>query len=74
MKLDEVSAKIRNAPPTSDEADYLLPCWAGVIPLGLDARVPVADPKRLKDEPIPSYAETINRRFAISLPHQLTTD
>ena len=74
MKLDEVSAKIRNAPPTSDEADYLLPCWAGVIPLGLDARVPVADPKRLKDEPIPSYAETINRRFAISLPHPLRTD
>jgi len=71
MALDEVSAKIRSAPPTSDEADYQLPCWAGVVPLGLVARPPIADPKRLKDEPLPGYAATLNERFAISLPYPL---
>ncbi|CAA9499448.1 MAG: Pyridoxamine 5'-phosphate oxidase-related, FMN-binding [uncultured Solirubrobacteraceae bacterium] len=45
MTLDEASAKARTGPPVDDEEDYALDVWAGVIPLGLAAGAPVADPK-----------------------------
>jgi hypothetical protein len=45
LPLQEVSAKVRTGPPLDDEADYALPCWAGVIPLALQPLAPVADPR-----------------------------
>jgi nitroimidazol reductase NimA-like FMN-containing flavoprotein (pyridoxamine 5'-phosphate oxidase superfamily) len=33
LPLDEVSAKVRTGPPIDDEEDYILPIWAGVVPI-----------------------------------------
>jgi nitroimidazol reductase NimA-like FMN-containing flavoprotein (pyridoxamine 5'-phosphate oxidase superfamily) len=48
MTLDEASAKVRGGPPVDDEEDHAIDVWAGVIPMGLEAGEPVADP-RLRD-------------------------
>jgi nitroimidazol reductase NimA-like FMN-containing flavoprotein (pyridoxamine 5'-phosphate oxidase superfamily) len=53
LSLDEASAKIRSGGPKDDEDDLELPVWAGVIPLALQPRPPIAD----NDLPIPAYAE-----------------
>ncbi len=44
LDLAEASAKARTGPPVDDEADHALDAWAGVVPLGLTAGAPVADP------------------------------
>jgi uncharacterized protein len=33
VPIEEASAKVRTGPPLDDEEDYLLPIWAGVVPL-----------------------------------------
>ena len=43
MDLAEASAKIRTGDPVDDEADYALPCWAGVLPLRVAAGAPQPD-------------------------------
>jgi nitroimidazol reductase NimA-like FMN-containing flavoprotein (pyridoxamine 5'-phosphate oxidase superfamily) len=53
VSLDEASAKIRSGGPKDDEDDLALPVWAGVIPLSLEPREPIAD----NDLPVPPYAE-----------------
>ena len=45
MTIDDASAKIRTGPPIDDEADYALPCWAGVLPVRTVAGEAVADPR-----------------------------
>ncbi|MEA2157584.1 MAG: uncharacterized protein QOE11_3724 [Solirubrobacteraceae bacterium] len=45
MALDEASAKARMGPPVDDDEDYALDVWAGVIPIGLEAQAPLADPQ-----------------------------
>lgn len=55
LPLDEVSAKIRTGPPVDDEEDYALAVWAGVVPLGLTAGTPEADPKLAPGVPVPDY-------------------
>jgi nitroimidazol reductase NimA-like FMN-containing flavoprotein (pyridoxamine 5'-phosphate oxidase superfamily) len=45
LKLDEVSAKVRNGPPGDDEEDYAVPVWAGVIPVRTEILPPVDDPR-----------------------------
>jgi nitroimidazol reductase NimA-like FMN-containing flavoprotein (pyridoxamine 5'-phosphate oxidase superfamily) len=45
VSLDEASAKIRTGPPADDEEDYELPIWAGLLPLELNAKPAVDDPK-----------------------------
>jgi hypothetical protein len=35
------------------EADYALPCWAGVVPLALQARAPVPDVRLAPGTPLP---------------------
>jgi uncharacterized protein len=61
LPLTEVSAKIRSGAPKDDEEDYSLPIWAGVIPLRLEAGVPIADPRlEQKIEP-PAYALKYSR-------------
>jgi nitroimidazol reductase NimA-like FMN-containing flavoprotein (pyridoxamine 5'-phosphate oxidase superfamily) len=56
LPLDEVSAKIRTGPPKDDEEDYALPIWAGVVPIKLEYKEPVADPKLIGGLTVPSYA------------------
>jgi uncharacterized protein len=61
LAIDEASAKVRTGGPKDDEEDYALDCWAGVIPLRLEAGAPVPD-ERLKDGVRPSAAVTGWRR------------
>lgn len=44
IPVHEASAKVRTGPPVDDREDMALPCWAGVLPLGLAAGAPVPDP------------------------------
>ncbi|HEY2471390.1 MAG TPA: pyridoxamine 5'-phosphate oxidase family protein [Terracidiphilus sp.] len=53
--IEEASTKIRKGPPIDDEEDYALHVWAGVIPLSLEARAPVSDPRLLDNVDIPGY-------------------
>jgi nitroimidazol reductase NimA-like FMN-containing flavoprotein (pyridoxamine 5'-phosphate oxidase superfamily) len=43
LPITEAVAKRRTGPPIDDEADYLLPVWAGVIPLEMRPGAPVPD-------------------------------
>ena len=56
LPLSEASAKVRNGPPLDDDEDYELPVWAGVIPLGLIAGEPIADPRLSLRIGPPDYA------------------
>ena len=46
LPIDEASAKIREGGPLDEETDYDRDVWAGVLPLELIARTPVADARR----------------------------
>ena len=61
LALEEVSAKVRTGPPVDDEADYALPCWAGVVPLRLVAGDPIDDDRLTNGASVPDYAR--NFRF-----------
>jgi uncharacterized protein len=53
IPITEASAKVRTGGPIDDEEDYALPVWAGVIPLRLEAKPPVADPRLVPGTPLP---------------------
>jgi len=44
VPLDEASAKIRTGQPKDEEEDYVLPVWAGVVPLATVPGEPEPDP------------------------------
>jgi uncharacterized protein len=63
VAVTEASAKIRTGPPIDLEADYALPCWAGVLPLELTALTPVPDPRLPRGiAPPPGVASWSRRR------------
>lgn len=68
IPLREVSAKIRSGPPLDDESDYGWPCWAGEIPLRLEAASPVADPRLAAGIDVPGYAKDYQRPNALRSP------
>ncbi|MHB1928537.1 MAG: pyridoxamine 5'-phosphate oxidase family protein [Acidimicrobiales bacterium] len=43
LPITEASAKVRNGPPSDEEADVDLPIWAGVLPLRTVADAPQPD-------------------------------
>jgi len=45
VPLTEASAKVRTGPPVDDEEDYVLPVWAGELPLRLTTGTPIPDPR-----------------------------
>jgi nitroimidazol reductase NimA-like FMN-containing flavoprotein (pyridoxamine 5'-phosphate oxidase superfamily) len=47
IPLDEASAKVRTGPPIDDEPDYLLPIWAGVVPIVSGVGEPLPDARVL---------------------------
>ncbi len=53
LPLAEASAKIRTGPPLDDAEDLGLGCWAGVVPLRLDAQPPVPDPQLAPEIGVP---------------------
>jgi nitroimidazol reductase NimA-like FMN-containing flavoprotein (pyridoxamine 5'-phosphate oxidase superfamily) len=55
FSMEEASAKTRTGPPLDDEEDYSLPVWAGVLPLTLQAKTPIPDPRLLTGLEIPEY-------------------
>lgn len=61
LPLEEVSAKVRTGGPVDDEADYTLPVWAGVLPLEMVPKEPIADPQRKADQPLPAYIKNYSR-------------
>ena len=61
LPLTEVSAKIRSGPVQDDEEDYILPVWAGIVPLRLHADPPIRDERCDPAIPTPAYAANYNR-------------
>jgi nitroimidazol reductase NimA-like FMN-containing flavoprotein (pyridoxamine 5'-phosphate oxidase superfamily) len=51
LPLHEVSAKVRTGAPIDDEEDYVLPIWAGVVPLRTEPGEPIADPRLVSGIP-----------------------
>ena len=55
FSIEEASAKIRQGPPLDDEEDYRLPVWAGILPLKLEAKMPIPDSRLADDAEVPQY-------------------
>jgi len=64
IAIEEASAKIRKGGVVDEEEDYALPHWAGVIPLSLEPREAVPDPRLAADIDVPAYVEGWIRSFA----------
>ena len=63
FSIEEASAKIRKGPPLDEEEDYAMRVWAGVIPVELITRSPVADPRLPADLDVPEHVRRYpNRR------------
>jgi len=61
LPLEEVSAKVRTGGPVDDEADYVLPVWAGVLPLETVPQPPQPDARLKADTPLPAYLKNYPR-------------
>jgi uncharacterized protein len=55
FSIEEASAKIRQGPPLDDEEDYSLPVWAGILPVKLEAKTPIPDPRLPEGVYLPQY-------------------
>jgi nitroimidazol reductase NimA-like FMN-containing flavoprotein (pyridoxamine 5'-phosphate oxidase superfamily)/GNAT superfamily N-acetyltransferase len=55
IPITEASAKLRTGGPVDDEEDYALPVWAGLIPLQLAAKPPVADDRLAAGTALPLH-------------------
>lgn len=55
MPIAEASAKVRTGGPIDDEADYASAVWAGLIPLRIEAKPAVADPRLWLGTPLPLH-------------------
>jgi hypothetical protein len=61
--IEEASAKVRSGPPIDDESDYRLPVWAGVLPLEIKARAPIADDRLVESVTVPDYVRFYDCRL-----------
>jgi uncharacterized protein len=62
VPIEEFSAKVRTGPPIDDEEDYSFPTWAGVIPLEMQVRTGIADPRLDPARPVPGYVSNYSRK------------
>jgi len=62
LPIEEFSAKVRTGPVIDDEEDYSFPTWAGVVPLGMKAGMPVDDSRLLPGQTVPEYAHNYTRK------------
>lgn len=67
LDIEEASAKVRSGAPQDDEEDLTYPVWAGVIPLRLEAGLPLDDPTHPASLPAPAYVKGY-RRGSIPAP------
>jgi hypothetical protein len=58
VPFDRASAKVRTGPPVDDAEDYALPIWAGVLPLGLTAGMPVPDDRMPPEVAVPAHVSS----------------
>jgi len=63
FSIEEASSKVRSGPPLDDESDYGLPVWAGVLPLEIKSRPPIADDKLIKGVTLPEYVRRYDARL-----------
>jgi uncharacterized protein len=61
LPLTEISAKVRIGPVEDDTDDYVLPVWAGIVPLRVVADTPIRDERCDASLPVPSYAINFRR-------------
>lgn len=61
LPIKEASAKVRTGGPIDDEEDYAMDVWAGVLPIGLTPREPVADLKLDSAIKPPKYVREYSR-------------
>lgn len=62
LPLVEASAKIRTGPPIDDQADMLLPVWAGELPLLTATGEAIPDPQLVSGMEMPQYILNYARR------------
>jgi uncharacterized protein len=62
LPIEEFSCKVRTGPPIDDEEDYGFPTWAGVVPLEMVARAPIADARLTASVITPEYARHYSRK------------
>ncbi len=55
IPIESASAKIRSGPPVDDEEDYVLPVWAGILPVIQSYGVPMADDRLADETTFPEY-------------------
>lgn len=55
FKIEEASAKVRTGGPNDDEEDYDLNIWAGVVPMKLERKALITDPKLKPGVEVPGY-------------------
>ena len=63
FSIEEASSKVRTGPPLDDESDYGLPIWAGVLPLEVKSRSPIADDKLVDGVIVPDYIRCYDARL-----------
>jgi uncharacterized protein len=63
--VEEASAKVRQGPPLDDEEDYSLAVWAGVLPLNVEVKAPVPDPRLAEGIEAPTYLRSKRGSHAI---------
>ena len=61
LEINEASAKMRTGNPIDDEEDMNLDCWAGVIPLKIQAEKPIEDSLLKEGITVPDYALNYER-------------
>ena len=61
LPLEEASAKVRAGGPVDEEEDYVLPVWAGVLPLPVAPGAPVPDARLNAGTPVPRNVAAYSR-------------
>lgn len=62
IQIDEASAKVRVGPPGDEAEDYMLPVWAGVLPLQETPLSPIQDELQSSEIPPPNYIARYSRK------------
>jgi uncharacterized protein len=63
LPLSEVSAKMRTGDVQDDEEDYVLPVWAGVLPIRLIASEPIRDGRCDPGLAVPTAVTNFDKRL-----------
>jgi uncharacterized protein len=61
--IEEASSKVRSGPPLDGDRDYGWKVWAGVLPLEMKSRPPIADEKLVEGVTVPEYVQRYDHRL-----------